>query len=79
MWSVGCVFAELLLHKALFKGRSEIDQLNQIFKELGTPNDKIWPGYSKLPAVKKVCVCMCLRVCMCVGKSWLCGTKHTAV
>ena len=26
-------------------------------KELGTPNDKIWPGppaYSELPAVKKV-------------------------
>ena len=55
IWSVGCVFAELLLHKALFKGKSEIDQLNQIFKELGTPNDKIWPGYSELPCVKKVC------------------------
>lgn len=54
IWSVGCVFAELLLHKALFKGKSEIDQLNQIFKELGTPNDKIWPGYSDLPCVKKV-------------------------
>ena len=54
MWSVGCVFAELLLHKALFKGKSEIDQLNEIFKELGTPNDKIWPGYSELPCVKKV-------------------------
>lgn len=54
IWSVGCVFAELLLHKALFKGKSEIDQLNQIFKELGTPNDKIWPGYSELPCVKKV-------------------------
>ena len=32
MWSVGCIFAELLLHKPLFKGKSEIDQLNQIFK-----------------------------------------------
>ncbi len=32
MWSVGCIFAEFLLHKPLFQGKSEIDQLNQIFK-----------------------------------------------
>ena len=32
MWFVGCIFAELLLHKPYFKGKSEIDQLNQIFK-----------------------------------------------
>ena len=32
MWSVGCIFAEFLLHKPLFRGKSEIDQLNQIFK-----------------------------------------------
>lgn len=40
--------------KALFPGKSEIDLLNRVFKELGTPNDKIWPGYSKLPMVKKI-------------------------
>lgn len=57
MWSVGCVFAELLTMKPLFPGKSEIDQINKIFKELGTPNDKIWPGppaYSELPQVKKM-------------------------
>ena len=32
MWSVGCIFAEFLLHKPLFRGKSEIDQLNQMFK-----------------------------------------------
>ena len=32
MWSVGCIFAEFLLQKPLFRGKSEIDQLNQIFK-----------------------------------------------
>lgn len=32
MWSVGCIFAEFLIHKPLFQGKSEIDQLNQIFK-----------------------------------------------
>lgn len=40
--------------EALFPGKSEIEQLNKIFKELGTPNDKIWPTYSKLPMVKKI-------------------------
>ncbi|XP_014661785.1 PREDICTED: cyclin-dependent kinase 11A-like isoform X2 [Priapulus caudatus] len=54
MWSVGCIFAEFLTMKPLFPGKSEIDQLNRIFKELGTPSEKIWPGYSELPAVKKV-------------------------
>ena len=32
VWSVGCIFAELLQHKPIFMGKSEIDQLNQIFK-----------------------------------------------
>lgn len=48
-----CIFAELLRMEALFPGKSEIDQLHKIFKELGTPNDRIWPGYSKLPMVQK--------------------------
>jgi cell division cycle 2-like protein len=54
IWSVGCIFGELLTMKPLFPGKSEIDQLNIIFKDLGTPNEKIWPGYSELPLVKKV-------------------------
>ncbi|CAH3135452.1 unnamed protein product [Pocillopora meandrina] len=57
LWSVGCIFAELLTMKPLFPGKSEIDQINRIFKELGTPSDKIWPGppsYSELPAVQKM-------------------------
>ncbi len=32
IWSVGCVFAELLTMKPLFPGKSEIDQINRIFK-----------------------------------------------
>ena len=31
VWSVGCIFAELFLLKPLFRGRSEIHQLNEIF------------------------------------------------
>ena len=43
--------------KPLFNGQSEISQINKIFKELGTPSDKIWPGppaYSEHPATKKM-------------------------
>ncbi|KAL7668898.1 hypothetical protein ACOME3_009580 [Neoechinorhynchus agilis] len=53
MWSVGCIFGELLLSKPLFPGKSEIDQVNLIFKDLGTPSERIWPGFNKLPVVKK--------------------------
>ncbi|XP_058064491.1 cyclin-dependent kinase 11B [Anopheles bellator] len=54
IWSVGCIFAEFLSMAALFPGKTEIDQLNRIFKDLGTPNEKIWPGYNQLPAVQKM-------------------------
>uniref|UniRef100_A0A096M6W1 cyclin-dependent kinase n=1 Tax=Poecilia formosa TaxID=48698 RepID=A0A096M6W1_POEFO len=54
MWSVGCIFGELLTQKPLFPGKSEIDQINKIYKDLGSPSEKIWPGYSELPAVKKM-------------------------
>ncbi|XP_043209788.1 cyclin-dependent kinase 11B-like [Amphibalanus amphitrite] len=54
MWSVGCIFAELVRMEPMFPGKSEADQINRIFKELGTPNEKIWPGYSELPAIKKM-------------------------
>jgi mitogen-activated protein kinase 15 len=35
MWSVGCVFAELLLGRVLFDGSSTLDQLKKIFTYLG--------------------------------------------
>ncbi|XP_036274941.1 cyclin-dependent kinase 11B [Pipistrellus kuhlii] len=53
MWSVGCIFGELLTQKPLFPGNSEIDQINKVFKDLGTPSE-IWPGYNELPAMKKM-------------------------
>jgi cell division cycle 2-like protein len=54
MWSVGCIFAELILHAPLFEGRGEIDQLSKIFQMLGTPNEEKWPGYRDLPNAKTV-------------------------
>lgn len=52
VWSLGCIMAELLSKEPLFNGKTEFDQLDKIFKILGTPNETIWPGYSKLPGVK---------------------------
>uniref|UniRef100_A0A0C9RYV4 cyclin-dependent kinase n=1 Tax=Wollemia nobilis TaxID=56998 RepID=A0A0C9RYV4_9CONI len=52
MWSVGCIMAELLAKEPLFNGKSEIDQLDKMFKTLGTPNEKIWPDFVNLPGAK---------------------------
>jgi len=37
IWSVGCIYAEMLLGRSLFPGNNQIDQLCQIFSHLGTP------------------------------------------
>ncbi|XP_020571931.1 cyclin-dependent kinase G-2-like isoform X2 [Phalaenopsis equestris] len=52
MWSLGCIMAELLTKEPLFPGKSELDQLDKIFRILGTPDEKIWPGFSRLPGAK---------------------------
>ncbi|KAJ3224442.1 hypothetical protein HK099_008462 [Clydaea vesicula] len=52
MWSIGCIFAELVNKEPLLPGNGEIDQLNKIFKLLGTPNETIWPGFNNLPGAK---------------------------
>jgi len=52
IWSAGCILGELLDHKPLLPGRSEIHQIDLILDLLGTPNDGIWPGFSKLPALE---------------------------
>ncbi|RVW79599.1 Cell division control protein 2-like C [Vitis vinifera] len=48
MWSVGCIFAEMVRRQALFPGDSEFQQLLHIFRLLGTPTEKQWPGVSSL-------------------------------
>ncbi|MBA0761556.1 hypothetical protein Gotri_024184, partial [Gossypium trilobum] len=48
LWSVGCVFAELLLGKPILQGRTEVEQLHKIFKLCGSPPDDYWKK-SRLP------------------------------
>eukprot|EP00761_Pharyngomonas_kirbyi_P013254 gb/GECH01013281.1/.p1 GENE.gb/GECH01013281.1/~~gb/GECH01013281.1/.p1 ORF type:complete len:306 (+),score=55.91 gb/GECH01013281.1/:1-918(+) len=52
IWSIGCIFAEMIKKDPLFPGDSEIDQLHKIFRVCGTPNEEIWPGSTSLPHFK---------------------------
>jgi serine/threonine protein kinase len=49
MWSVGCIFAEMLQGDPLFTGLCEINQLFQIFCKLGLPDQDSWPEFMSLP------------------------------
>jgi len=50
IWSIACIFVELVTRRPLFPGDSEIDQLFKIFRALGTPDESVWTGVTKLPA-----------------------------
>lgn len=52
VWSVGCIFGELLLRKPLFPGKSEGEQIELIFRALGTPSDDNWPAWTQLPRAR---------------------------
>jgi serine/threonine protein kinase len=49
MWALGCIFGELLKHKPLLPGKTPLEQITLIMQLLGAPNDRIWPGFSRLP------------------------------
>lgn len=49
IWSLGCIFAEMLQGRPLFTGLCEIDQLFQIFFKMGTPNIDTWPAFVSMP------------------------------
>lgn len=48
IWSLGCVFLEMILLKVIFEGENEMDQIIQIFKILGTPTNSEWEGVEDL-------------------------------
>ncbi|GMM45059.1 cyclin-dependent serine/threonine-protein kinase [Pichia kluyveri] len=52
MWSTGCILAEMFTGKPLFSGSSNDDQLLKIFRIMGTPNERTWPGVSNYPNYK---------------------------
>ncbi|TXG54178.1 hypothetical protein EZV62_019434 [Acer yangbiense] len=48
VWSVACIFAEMVTRQPLFRARSAINQLFSIFKIMGTPKEETLPGYTSL-------------------------------
>eukprot|EP00828_Plagiopyla_frontata_P047515 TRINITY_DN8805_c0_g2_i2.p2 TRINITY_DN8805_c0_g2~~TRINITY_DN8805_c0_g2_i2.p2 ORF type:complete len:222 (-),score=3.13 TRINITY_DN8805_c0_g2_i2:88-753(-) len=45
IWSAGCIFAELISRQPLFPGKNEIEELDLIFRQFGTPTEDTWPGW----------------------------------
>ncbi|KAK9237922.1 kinase-like domain-containing protein [Lipomyces kononenkoae] len=54
IWSIGCIFGELLTNKPLIEGKSEINQIMKIFELLGYPDESSWPGFRSLPNAKSI-------------------------
>ena len=54
IWSIGCVFWEILTGDILFRGEDEKDVFLQICKKCGTPSEINWPGISQLPQYNKI-------------------------
>ncbi|KAK8810592.1 hypothetical protein WA158_007167 [Blastocystis sp. Blastoise] len=49
VWSIGCIFAEMVNNDFIFQGETEVSILFTIFHKLGTPTEETWPGVSQLP------------------------------
>jgi len=54
IWSIGCIFAEMANGGPLFAGTSEGNQLDRIFRLLGTPNPDMYPGITDLPEYRVI-------------------------
>lgn len=54
MWSVGCIFGELLTREPLLQGKNEVDELAQIFDLCGVPTEESWPGFRRLPNARSL-------------------------
>ncbi|KAF3012201.1 hypothetical protein E8E14_008512 [Neopestalotiopsis sp. 37M] len=54
MWSIGCIFGEVLTREPLLQGRNEVDELTRIFELCGIPTDESWPGFRRLPNARSL-------------------------
>jgi cyclin-dependent kinase len=53
VWSIACIFVEMVSGKPLFPGANEQDQLLKIFTLLGTVDEKRWPKVTELPEFRR--------------------------
>ncbi|KAI0012856.1 Pkinase-domain-containing protein [Xylariaceae sp. FL0662B] len=49
IWSVGLVFAELVIRAPYIAGDTELRQIHLICQAVGTPTEENWPGVTTLP------------------------------
>lgn len=54
LWGVGCIIAEMYKGKPIMQGRSDIDQLDQIFSLCGSPTQTSMPGWTQLPGCEGI-------------------------
>ncbi|KAF2843128.1 serine/threonine protein kinase, CMGC family, CDC2/CDK subfamily [Patellaria atrata CBS 101060] len=54
MWSLGCIFGELLTKEPLLQGKNEVDELTKIFELCGIPTEETWPGFKRLPNARSL-------------------------
>ena len=52
IWSAGCIFAEIILGRPIFTGKTDMDQLKLIFDLIGTPNETSWEGFHELKLIR---------------------------
>jgi negative regulator of PHO system len=52
IWSAGCIMAEMYTGRPLFPGTTNEDQLVRIFRIMGTPSERSWPGISQFSEYK---------------------------
>ncbi|KAL8995882.1 MAG: hypothetical protein Q9188_006701, partial [Gyalolechia gomerana] len=52
IWSAGCIMAEMYTGRPLFPGTTNEDQLQKIFRLMGTPSERSWPGITAFPEYK---------------------------
>ncbi|RAK71104.1 serine/threonine-protein kinase ppk23 [Aspergillus fijiensis CBS 313.89] len=54
LWSIGCIFGELLGKEPLLQGKNEVDQVSKIFALTGPPTTQMWPEFRSLPNAKSL-------------------------
>lgn len=63
LWGVGCIFVEMITGMPTFPGiRDTYDQLDKIFKLLGTPTEETWTSVTHLPGYKPHKLGRCIGV-----------------
>ena len=63
IWSVGCIFGEMIRGHVLFPGTDHIDQWNKITEQLGTPSAVSTSMFTKSVLVILLFAILLLAIC----------------